>query len=732
MRSLVLAAVLLLVLPAFPGPAEALPTPGLFCDAAETATGRVFPEAMQTNDFVGFSEAVCGLRLLEAMVPDRIEVIEIGQSVGWTDVTTGAKQTFSVLAVEVTNELSSVAREDKVQLLFQLSVHGNEKDGREGGVRAIEDLVRGIGMAETYPELVKQLDYELLIFTFPNPDGWVHEELEYRTSDGPNPFHFTRGNGNGMDLNRNWPTVGWMSDRYSPLSEPEMAATYAYLKNFTNLKYATDIHGMLIPADGQYQRTPLDDHGVGPNSILGGGPDSDEPRSHYLLTMIAAGRMNADEWRRITALSELIKERVNEDPELAAWHQLPATGAWGGEANEWGMAVDAIGYEDSGFTGDFFTQDHGLNVPDIDFEMSYNHLVFDNYYPGAAQVINQMAIASVRQIVRSMMDMGALDVQVSIETHGARTLVVRNPVVITNAGNLNVTGYAAKTDADDAFDTAHRVFAAAPADYFTDLIPFMREGARPGILDIADGRAVDAALLSGYDRLVIPGSAVDGLSASAIAAIKAWTEKGGRLVLTDSALALLEPLGLAKQGSVKVAYEYTGSVDIIDRDHTLVSSVRGLARQMYVAVPLGFSVETNSAPNWYVNAAGFSGDVVGLVERDASRVSLGAAKLGAGEVSFLGVFLPDPTDEFYHPYGLDSYSATYTANQVLRNALGWEELYAEAPVVPEKLGQARALQGVAPAAVDGDARVPAPAMGVIIVLLAAVALIGRPSQARRR
>lgn len=676
MRAAPLLFALLLLAPT----ATALPSPGVFCDVALATTGRVFPEAEQSADFVSFDEALCGLKLLETMKPDLVQVKEIGRSVGWSDLLSRQLVTFPVIAVEITNEKSAIPRDAKIQLLFQLSIHGNEKDGREGGLRAIEDLARGISMGR---DVASMLDYELLVFTFPNPDGWKHEEVQYRLSDPANPFNFVRENGHGKDLNRQWPTVGWMRESYTAFSEPEIVATYNYLEgNFSNLKYATDIHGMLNPADGRFGNDELD-------AAIGGGPNSDTPRGHFLLTMLAAGRLDPLETRRITALSELIKERVNKNPELAAWTALPATGAWGGEANDWGMAVDAIGYEDAGFTGDFFQQDGGLNVPDLDFEMSYNHILFDNYYPGAGALVNKMAIASVRDIVESMMVMGATDVQASIETHGRRTLVIENPVVVTNKANTVVGGWAEKNALDDAFDIAHRVFEAAPVDYFKDLAPYLGDSAgKPGILDLAQARDVTADRLANYDNVVVPGSAARDLSPASVAALKAWTEKGGRLVLTDSALQLVDGLGL---GKASMDLLYTGAIDITDRSSGLVKDVRGLARQTYVAVPLGYSVETFASPVWYVSPeTAKGGQVAAVSDNKADKPTLGELALGQGSVVYFGAFLPDPTDEAYHPYGLDSYSATYTANQILRNALGWEEVYKTAPLAPEKLGAAKA------------------------------------------
>ena len=86
MRPLLVALVVLpLLLPA----AGALPTPGLFCDQALAATGRLFPEADQTNDFVSYAEARCGLSVLLKTAPQWVKMDIVGKSAGWDNVAGG-------------------------------------------------------------------------------------------------------------------------------------------------------------------------------------------------------------------------------------------------------------------------------------------------------------------------------------------------------------------------------------------------------------------------------------------------------------------------------------------------------------------------------------------------------------------------------------------------------------------------------------------------------------------
>jgi hypothetical protein len=89
-------------------------------------------------------------------------------------------------------------------------------------------------------------------------------------------------------------------------------------------------------------------------------------------------------------------------------------------------------------------------------------------------------------------------------------------------------------------------------------------------------------------------------------------------------------------------------------------------------MPLGFE-EGDNAPAWYVNASSFEeagGEAIG--ELGSGQANVGQVSLGEGNVTMIGALLPNPTEEHYHPYGLDDYATTYTGNQLVRNALDWE------------------------------------------------------------
>src|SRR6185436_11011279 len=98
----------------------------------------------------------------------------------------------------------------KKRYALSLSIHGIERAGAEGGIRAMEDLVTAATTKRLDSRIVSKavkadaprfrdvLQNTIIYFTLPNPDGWR------RGSAGPSDqnqsgFFFQRYNGNGVD-----------------------------------------------------------------------------------------------------------------------------------------------------------------------------------------------------------------------------------------------------------------------------------------------------------------------------------------------------------------------------------------------------------------------------------------------------------------------------------------------------------------------------------------------------
>src|SRR5205085_723175 len=110
----------------------------------------------------------------------------------------------------------------KKRFTLSLSIHGIERAGAEGGIRAMEDLVTAATTGKAGDSLVPDsvdpdaatfddvLKHAIVYFTFPNPDGWRRgstSDLVDEPSDcddtmapcmGGGGVFFQRYNGNGV------------------------------------------------------------------------------------------------------------------------------------------------------------------------------------------------------------------------------------------------------------------------------------------------------------------------------------------------------------------------------------------------------------------------------------------------------------------------------------------------------------------------------------------------------
>jgi hypothetical protein len=694
-----------------PETVSALPTPGYNCQVAAQANNplvRYFPEAENTNDYIGYFEAQECFAALNKAYPDRMELKYVGKSYGHINRQSQARDRFDIPLIEVTNEKSAIPFEDKVKIVLMLSIHGNEKGGREGGFRVLEDYVRNIGDARTQATghpgktLYDLMDYSVLVLLFANPDGWAHDEPMYLA--GKPGTMYERENGHGADLNRQLPTVGWhrpATGTRKTLSEPEPQAYAPALQNYTNVAYAADIHGMLTPADGCTKGVCA--------FTSDAAPTGQDIYGHFILGLISAGQLTPLEMLRSTRLANILTERLNNNPKFDAWSKAPATGVWGGEFYQWSTVWDTIGYTDSGISGDWFLQDSGLDAPGMDFEMAYNHITFDGAYPGAAQLANSWHLETVRQIARAYVEAAVTDVQTSIDLHGKTSAYLYNPKVFSSRQDRPLEGWAKDNTFDDLWDYEHKPYEAAPNDYFREMAPFLADGDRPAVFDELRVNEITKEKLAFYDNFVVAGSAIELVEGNpkAIEAIKAYVDAGGNLVLTDQSMKLLEALGAVPAGSVGVVNKYAGMTLLQDRKHELAKFSVPLSRQTYEPVPIGYPIG-GQAPNWYVNITSFKaagGEVVGVVPKSGStgggstnpltqtgaqvEANVGRMKIGAGSINFVGGLLPDPTQEHYHPYGLSSYATTYFGNLILYNALGAEQVFSQPPIILEKVGELR-------------------------------------------
>jgi hypothetical protein len=282
----------------------------------------------------------------------------------------------------------------------------------------------------------------------------------------------------------------------------------------------------------------------------------------------------------------------------------------------------------------------------------------------------------------------------------------------------------ATADGASRGDKAPRLvpYNVANTDFFEDLNRFIADPSER--LQEIDPRAVAAgsASLSHLDTLVLADDPLPGYTGlyrgqgslqpedtglytpaeknAWVKALRDWTAAGGTLVLTDAALRLLPELTAVPLSAINRQTVYVGQnafgfssttntlSDPLARDIAQFGARfgSGMRRQTYEPVGIGYAIQ---------NAAG--GDMAGARQFDilrtawegaggrsvaasassgtrnavavTTRVTVGELPLGAGRIRVQGALLPQPTEAYDHPLGLEPYAVTYTGYILARNLL---------------------------------------------------------------
>jgi hypothetical protein len=611
MRRVILLAGLLALLLAVPAAA----TP-VKCAASDSTPGdRVFPEGRDSVAFMRFDEFQCGIRLLDATYPDKLEITTIGKS-------KGGRELFDILMTDETE------RTPKRKLLVISSIHGGEVGGREGAVRVIEDMLDPRFLAKE-PWVEQVLDQYVIHFLFPNPDGWVAGDIAGTEGAG---FMATRGNDSGRDLNRQMPVKGWIDTANDTLAEPEGNAAIASLFD--------------AEPEGWYLGT--DNHGQGPDSYAAAG-------------LQIVGQFDYQKSETLARFADGITETMAEYPVLTNMEALRGSGQDVG-AYHWGTLYDMLGYSASGSWIDYYNTADALDGTGFATELTAGTEVNWLTFPA---LLDQVWIDSIRAINYTMFK-HAVDPKRFTYTVGGKAAYVFDPEVIRHDDD-NGSGYERKPDET----IPQRPYKVTRMRFFSDLNRYAdRKLDKVRVGDIVGG-AVD---LRAYDSLVLANDALPEPADEGewYAKLKAFVEGGGNLIVTDAAAPALAKLGLIGADKITSAKHYVGYVDFTDRSHPLNANLRGVARQTYDTVPIGYQFGTagDSAPNWKVEQAAWE-DAGGttLGTNGMGLTIYGELPVGKGRVRFLGALLPDPTEAYYHPYGLQNYAVTYTGYTLLQNML---------------------------------------------------------------
>ncbi|HVE98980.1 MAG TPA: M14 family zinc carboxypeptidase [Mycobacteriales bacterium] len=387
----VVAAPLLMRPAALPDAAAAAPRPAGMKgpvannDALYTACGRVFPDPQafgplptqlpgmspfakgnapcRAATFISYDEAISGLNYLESKFPDFVEldrldedfkdVLDVARGDGFSaglPTTTGERTLAPLYLLRVTDEKSPIPEKEKAHFAVSLSIHGIERAGAEGGLRAAEDLATW-GATSPDQRIMETLDDSLpagevlqkssVYFILANPDGWRRGDL---TSAGP---FFSRYNGNGVDMNRDWPAQGYTFAPYTAWSEPETRSFGKVLKSIKpKWQGGLDLHGQLNADSFSF-------------TLLRSSQRPYDKNQRMLQYVTGAWR---DAEARLS-WSTLIKPNDTTDPNDPRMYGV-----------KWGTTWDTIGYTNTGSISNWFDADLGLGADAISNEMSLSHL----------------------------------------------------------------------------------------------------------------------------------------------------------------------------------------------------------------------------------------------------------------------------------------------------------------------------------------------------------------------
>jgi hypothetical protein len=369
----------------FPDPMAFAPAPTAAPFESPFAKGNAVCRA---GDFLSHDAALRGLNFLEKLFPRFVEVIDLtdpqfdsvldrelgdGQSAG-VQTETLERNKSNLTMVKVTDKESPIAEEDRDHFVFPLSIHGIERAGIEGGLRAIEDLAtwgtlepnRPIMETITSPDQLPPgtrnipvgeiLQFTSSYFVLANPDGWVRGDTD---AGGPG---FMRFNGNGVDLNREWPTKGYTDLGYTPWSEPETRSFGLALKSIKDTwAGGIDLHGQII--DRAFSFTLI------------GGAQRPYDKNERVMQFVEQAYADASErlsWSKIIKPNDAFPgcvESNNLNPEVNPPPCDPRV-----YGVQYGTIWDSISYTVTGDFGGWIDSPLGLNGDGIDNEMSMSHL----------------------------------------------------------------------------------------------------------------------------------------------------------------------------------------------------------------------------------------------------------------------------------------------------------------------------------------------------------------------
>jgi hypothetical protein len=598
----------------------------------EACGGRIFAEPEQSLTFVQHDngEYEGGIKALEQQFPRWVKVRTFAQKLDKEVKSAGGRE---IWMIEITD--FDAPEKNKIPVTVSLSAHGPERAGLEGGVRYAEDLAR---WAESDPDRTLRNGTEKDSVEIPirdalkkthiylaniNPDGWAQGDIQ-------NGGLFQRGNENGVDLNREFPTKGWTKVSYTPMSEPESKAWVQLVRSIDPV-VASDLHGELTSVNNAFADI-----------------------------MYPAGQWDprelAQEERLARHMASNVARYFDEEGVVIA----DVTGNAEMKPADYATAYDVVGYDDSGFMGDFFTEQIG--AVEVDVEHFLSHQAPNSTW---IPLLEQAHVAAVRGEIETLIVEALVTKKTDVSLALGKVGYLFDPRVATNKD-----GYGGPPPPDGY---TPRPYRATRMKYFKDLSRYTTKPLRK-----LTGMEIIKGGLKGLDSFVISNRPSPWNEEGRVrhknayvTALRRFVRHGGNLILTDRALKLLPRLKVVAKDAVRQDLYNAGHVDIEDFEDPYTKKLTDTASQTYYEVPLGYSVDEDSSPHWTVARdawEGAGGESVAYIT-DESRIGLGRIEKGRGTIGIIGALLPKQTEKFDHLYGLADYAVTVTGGQILYNML---------------------------------------------------------------
>ncbi len=406
----------------------------------------VFPAVGESVDFIDFEQFVDGIGYLESRHSDRLRYYSIGESPGHYNLFLDEPGPQNLWVVEVTNDVEDEAAfAEKEKVLFPLSIHGDERSGAEAGTRFIERLLDG-----REPETETLLDDIVLVFLYPNPDGWVSRDPRYRVDGDPDPNNFNRQTATGVDPNRQYPTVGWINAGYypaepngsnliddSPGIDADVPAEYTetvpdaldiveFLRGYENLRIGSDLHG-------KFWSTAFMD-----GLIVNDQYDTEEFHDLYEWNRRTQERLETALADRLDAAQDQFAALNDEYGEAFGIDNGSAVLPEPEETFTYGTILDTIAYTTTGTLISWMSQPEdqgGLGIQMMSHEMGW-----DNRVVGRIEFrpwLVDLQVTGYLEVIRESAEHALRDVTATIETGDATTAYVDTEALTRTSAALS-------------------------------------------------------------------------------------------------------------------------------------------------------------------------------------------------------------------------------------------------------------------------------------------------------